>query len=711
MRKRVHLMEVYLMPKYNKEDFEKAKQVDIVEFCQTNGIALTNDGERYYRLVDHDSLVIDRRKNTFYWNARHQGGDAINFVQSVVYNDEPHSSVKALEALLDKGKAYLKTEQVHFVAEPYQYQNKEVDRFDRVPKYLHEVRGISQKTINEFHEAGILVQDNFGNAVFKWRGSNQNEIVGASEQGTTIDYEKYGKRGTRKIIQKNSTANFGMSYQVGEARHLKFFESSIDTMSYRDLHPELQDTLLVSMEGLKQNVINNYLINNIKTRQAAPDSIEICVDHDKAGQRFYDDLAKVEYTCKYDNRDVRFQSGIPTELDCKDYNDVLRKHNQQKQLSVENDTALSSELSQTPGLIDVLNQLSEDKQVAILSTIPGQQVNRRLNQLSERLGITVQNNLSPQQFNQQYGQELGIYLNDSRELLLNPNNSKNQNATTIVRELVHQSFNQSEKAQLNLNTETIEKQPASIKNLNAELVAFSICRGLGLNTEDIVNRIKDWRYGDQSLEKLNQQQRSMVKDYVSEVLPEFERHFTESQHGTEMLVQETKAPSNQAVESNQPKIEQPVIEPGPAPELDSSSDDITQEPQTTATIYEGDHHTEIEAMIKEQYPEHEISRQEVAPGITEETIKFNAANQEQTLKMHYGQQNKIDLDEAHQSKDSVTTIGMSSANQGDEILEGLLTKPLLDHQKITYTANNEQNKERILNTKPQQSSKELENEL
>lgn len=316
---------------FSENQIKEAEEVDIVSFCQNNGVGLTNESERYFRLAEHDSLVIDRQKNRFTWNSRNVSGNVINFVQDVYLGKRDFK--KAVQLLLDKEMDFKSQTDIEFVHEPYEYKNRESSDRSHMETYLNEVRGISKQTIKEFEDSGILVEDEFHNAVFKWLGTNRNDIVGASEQGTRISYEIYGKRGTRKIIQRDSTTNFGMNYQIGEARNLKFFESSIDTMSYRDLHPDLQDTLLVSMEGLKQNVINNYLISNIKSRQAAPDSIEICVDNDAAGQHFYDDLAKVEYTCKYDGKDVRFENGIPSEVGCKDYNDVLKYHNQQLELA------------------------------------------------------------------------------------------------------------------------------------------------------------------------------------------------------------------------------------------------------------------------------------------------------------------------------------------------------------------------------------------
>ncbi|EJP82030.1 hypothetical protein IC3_05715 [Bacillus cereus VD142] len=49
--------------KYTKEDIEKAAALDIVDYCMQNDIPVKSDSERYYRLADHDSLIIDRKKN------------------------------------------------------------------------------------------------------------------------------------------------------------------------------------------------------------------------------------------------------------------------------------------------------------------------------------------------------------------------------------------------------------------------------------------------------------------------------------------------------------------------------------------------------------------------------------------------------------------------------------------------------------------------
>lgn len=314
---------------FTDEQIQKAAEVDIVDFCAQNNLPLVSDGNRYFRHAEHDSLVVDRKRNSFYWNSEQKSGGPINFVQDVVLNKKDFK--QAVNLLLDEDSKYLKQSDVKYVNEPYEYQNKEVPGLIHVRRYLHEQRGISNRTIRELSAAGVLVEDKFHNAVFKWFDQD-NHIVGASEQGTTIDHEKYGKRGTRKMIQKNSTTNFGVSHTIGKPKNLKFFESSIDLMSYRDLHPKLKDTQLISMEGLKQNTVYHYLLQNITQQKQAPDSVSICVDNDEAGHNFYDKISKLEFVCQYDKRDVAFKDELCQQADCKDYNDQLKQHNQQMTL-------------------------------------------------------------------------------------------------------------------------------------------------------------------------------------------------------------------------------------------------------------------------------------------------------------------------------------------------------------------------------------------
>ncbi|MFC0290604.1 DUF3991 domain-containing protein [Bombilactobacillus bombi] len=314
------------MARFTDEQVQQANNVDIVSFCQENGIDFEEESNRYVRLVEHDSLLIDRKKNTFYWNSRQVGGGAINFVKE--YFLENGDFRQAMQVLLDGDKGYLDSSQVEIVNEPYEYINHEIDNIDHVRYYLKNVRGISDKTIDEFHDTGILVEDRYHNAVFKWLDSSRKNVIGASEQGTVVNHEKYGKHGAIKRIQKNSTTNYGITHCIGHARNLKFFESAIDLMSYRDLHPNLKNTMLVSMEGLKLGTFNNYLARNIRSQGKAPDSVTVCVDHDPAGEKFYQKVSQNELICKLDNKTIRIENELCPQPQSggrvKDYNDLLQ---------------------------------------------------------------------------------------------------------------------------------------------------------------------------------------------------------------------------------------------------------------------------------------------------------------------------------------------------------------------------------------------------
>ncbi len=66
-----------------KEKIVKAKNVDIVSFCEAVGYDLKQEkgNGTQFRGVDHGSLVVFRETNTFRWFKEEISGDAIDFVK------------------------------------------------------------------------------------------------------------------------------------------------------------------------------------------------------------------------------------------------------------------------------------------------------------------------------------------------------------------------------------------------------------------------------------------------------------------------------------------------------------------------------------------------------------------------------------------------------------------------------------------------------
>ncbi|MEY8742839.1 DUF3991 domain-containing protein [Bacillales bacterium AN1005] len=316
------------MPAFTKEHIKKAEAIDIVDYCEQNGIDVKSDNERYYRLVEHDSCVIDRRKNAFYWNSRGKGGNIINFVQEI----EQTNFMGAMNSLLNKDYEYQNNKNVKYISEPYEYSaENEVDKFDKAREYLVKERKIDGAIVDYLHNTGIIKQDKNNNVLFLWK--DYENVMGCSEQGT-VHSDKF-KRGSWKSIQKNSTANYGFNFLNGEPKNLKFFESSIDSLSYATLNKgKMKDTWLISMEGLKYNTVLNYVIKAKGILGDAPEHVSLCVDNDAGGQAFVEKLSMLQIKRK-DGSMYDFNHELPNRDSGKDWNEQLKfevKRGEQKRL-------------------------------------------------------------------------------------------------------------------------------------------------------------------------------------------------------------------------------------------------------------------------------------------------------------------------------------------------------------------------------------------
>lgn len=59
---------------------DEARTRDIVSVARQLGMDMKHIGKNYL-WVEHDSFVLNTKKNMFYWNSRQVGGDAIKLVQ------------------------------------------------------------------------------------------------------------------------------------------------------------------------------------------------------------------------------------------------------------------------------------------------------------------------------------------------------------------------------------------------------------------------------------------------------------------------------------------------------------------------------------------------------------------------------------------------------------------------------------------------------
>jgi|SRR5699024_8723245 len=301
----------------SSEEVEKARETPLLDFIEANHIETKKEG-RYYRLVEHDSFIIQGEK--FTWNSRQESGvGSISFAK-LYYDLNFQEAVKRINSHDYKHltKTHPHQEEYH---KPFRYPDYfETNNTLQIKNYLCQERKIDPRVVDWCIKKDLLVQDKKENAVFKWKNS-KGEIIGGDRQGTR---KMDNKRGTFKGIIPNSKSDGGFTIDVGnKLDKIAFFESPIDMLSYWSIKKNaLKDTRLVSMNGLKKQTVATAM------GQFAKDGHQIrqvlsCVDNDKAGDEFQEELNKIPIINNYMKEDrPRY---------CKDWNDQLNLNLRKKQ--------------------------------------------------------------------------------------------------------------------------------------------------------------------------------------------------------------------------------------------------------------------------------------------------------------------------------------------------------------------------------------------
>lgn len=334
---------------------EEAKRLSIISVAEQLGIELKRTGSYSYTWTEHDSFVIDTRKNEFHWNSRTEFGDVIQLVQSI-----KGVSYKEAMHFLETGEfKQVNSEAQTASKEPFSYHLERYERqnFSASRRYLKAQRGLSDDTINFFISQGSIAEairkkgDYFEPViVFKYK-DNTGFLAGASLQGIVENREYYPERGRLKQIMRNSDGQLGFSIDIGNPKRLVFAEAPIDLMSYYELHKDsLQDVRLVAMDGVKEGIISrrfmelyaeindkSYQVNH-NTGKALEvvarttnyfkdgqhqDMITLAVDNDMAGHKFITGLQE---------KGIPVQIAIPPILqrdqEKEDWNDFLKRGNE-----------------------------------------------------------------------------------------------------------------------------------------------------------------------------------------------------------------------------------------------------------------------------------------------------------------------------------------------------------------------------------------------
>jgi len=278
-----------------KELIEMAKFTDI----DSLNLGFKKEGN-HYRSLEHDSLIFKKSVEEFWmytWNSRGLQGDLIHFIMHY-YNVDFASAIEFLaNQKIVKKNDDTSRQRVPSTKDKFIFPDISKD-MRRAFAYLIKTRLINPIIAQNLAKDKKICQDTKGNIVFPWY--YRGKIVGAELQGTLTDVRFKG-------VAPNSAYAFGYTLKIGKPTKVLFFESAIDLLSYYTLNIDLNDVLMVSMSGLKAEVINNYksLCKGLE--------LVLAIDNDAAADNFI----------KQNNLE-NLKRFIPN---CKDWNDDLKALN------------------------------------------------------------------------------------------------------------------------------------------------------------------------------------------------------------------------------------------------------------------------------------------------------------------------------------------------------------------------------------------------
>ncbi len=273
--------------RYTKENYEKAKQVSIVDYV-TSRYETYKDGN-VIKLKEHDSFVLFPNTNSAYWySANKYFSNALDFMIS--YEDR-----NIVESILELSNGKINT----YSKYEYKETKKEISLPDisedskRVFAYLTKTRHLDSDIISDLINSKDICQSV---KVIK-KGENEYTFyncmfVGKDEQGN-IKYASLRSTNTKGSIYKADCLGSDKSYPFvikgNNTNWVNVFESPIDAISYASLEKlngkEYKNAEYISLGGVSDKALERYLKNNKNIKY-----INLCLDNDSTGKKSIEEM-------------------------------------------------------------------------------------------------------------------------------------------------------------------------------------------------------------------------------------------------------------------------------------------------------------------------------------------------------------------------------------------------------------------------------------
>ena len=301
----------YRKQSVSPDEIRRARDKPLLDYVQRRGYELKKDG-RYWRMVEHDSLVIDPQRNRWYWNSR--GVNNANTIDFLVEYEGIDFREAVLTLLAGTAEPVRPSPKLPIPPHrPVSHSGSLTlpppdDYTARVYAYLTRTRGIAARLVQQLiRERLIYEAKETHNAVFV--RYKDGEAVGYFERGTCT----YGK--PFKHCPPESDKRYEFLLPGQDTQTLIVCEAAIDCLSVETLR-RLQKMPpcaypILSLGGNALPALEQYRLDHPTVQR-----LIVCTDGDDGGEVGWQRIGDA-----YANQLILHRCAPPPPY--KDWNDVL----------------------------------------------------------------------------------------------------------------------------------------------------------------------------------------------------------------------------------------------------------------------------------------------------------------------------------------------------------------------------------------------------
>ncbi len=292
---------------FTEEQKILAGSVNLEEFLRLRGEKLLASG-REKRLASDHSITV--RGNEWFDHAAGKGGGPVSFVQTHYGLSYPEAMTLLLGG--EAGQVYPSARERKEEPSKVFVLPERSEDMRRVYGYLMKHRHIDKSVISHFARAGTLYEDaEYHNCVFI--GRDENGVARHAHKRSTNSFGE-----AFRINVEGSDPRYSFHHKGGDG-YLYVFEAPIDLLSFITLYPrDWQAHNYVACCGT-----STIPVLKIVERMPEMDTVFLCLDNDRAGQRACERMAE-----ELQERGI---NAVRISPQLKDWNDDLTARSQKQE--------------------------------------------------------------------------------------------------------------------------------------------------------------------------------------------------------------------------------------------------------------------------------------------------------------------------------------------------------------------------------------------